>query len=79
MPIATIKDLSAKAQENLEKNYADFKPTAILKVVARPSDFQFDDDTTAFWIELVNKNEHLVAVAMPNADLSIVKKEKVAN
>lgn len=75
--IASINDLSNKAKESLAKNYADYKTKVVLRVIARPSNFQYNDDTSALWVELVSKDKYLVAVAMPNADLSIVKSEKV--
>lgn len=75
--LTNSNELPAKITQDLAKNYADFKIVNVLKVLERPTDFNMEDDTNSFWIDLINKDQHLIAVAISNTSISIVKREKV--
>jgi hypothetical protein len=49
----------------------------VLKVIARPADYNLQDDTNAYWVDLTSKENHLIAIAFPDTDLNIVKSEKI--
>lgn len=72
----TVNELPEKSKLILEKNYTDYKPVNILKIVARPADYELEDDTNSYWLELINDKESLIAVTLPQFDVSVVKREK---
>lgn len=74
--LANVSDLPAAAQETLKKDYADYQTDNILKVVSRPADYQMEDDTNAYWLDLSKGNEHVIAIVFPKSDLRVVKTEK---
>lgn len=74
--VASVDELPEKSKLSLEQNYADYKTVHVLKIVSRPLNYELEDDTDAFWVELQKGQENLVAVAFPNSDLNVVKKEK---
>ncbi len=75
--LADIKELPTKAQEELTANYAAYKVANVLKVISRPADYNLQDDTNAYWVDLTGNSEHLIAIAFPGSYLSLVKSEKV--
>lgn len=75
--LTTINELPERVKENIKKDFTDYQVTNILKVIERPSDYQFEDDTNAYWIDLNNGAEQVVAVCLNNSDISIVKSSKL--
>ena len=75
--LTDASELPVKVTQDLAKNYADFKVANILKVLERPSDCNMEDDTNSYWIDLTNQDQHLVAVAISNSSINVVKREKV--
>ncbi|MEO5912438.1 MAG: hypothetical protein ABIP95_16250 [Pelobium sp.] len=71
-----VSELPEKVQESLSKEYKEYKILNVLKVVSRPSDYQFQDDTNAYWIDLSSKDQHLFAVSLSGISLTVVKTEK---
>jgi hypothetical protein len=75
--LTEVGDLPEKIKENLKKDFADYKVGNILKVIERPGDYQFEDDTNAYWLDLNSKTEQVVAVSLNSSSLSIVKTLKL--
>ncbi|MFC5284177.1 hypothetical protein [Pedobacter alpinus] len=74
--VATIDELPEKSKISLEKDYSNYKTVHILKIVARPTNYELEDDTNNYWIEMTSSTESLVAVTRPKSELNIVRKEK---
>nr|MBC7614304.1 hypothetical protein [Pseudopedobacter sp.] len=70
-------DLPTKAQKELISEYSTYKVANVLKVIARPTDYNLQDDTNAYWVDLTNQTSRLVAIAFPGSDLNLVKSEKI--
>lgn len=75
--LTNTSELPVRVTQDLAKNYADFKVVNVLKVLERPSDYNMEDDTNSYWIDLTNQDQHLVAVAISNSSINVVKREKV--
>ena len=75
--LTDVSELPEKLKVNLSSEYAAYKVANILKVIERPSDFEYVDDTNSYWLDLVSEKQHLVAIAVTNSSINIVKKENV--
>ena len=75
--LTNTSELPVRVTQDLAKNYADFKVVNVLKVLERPSDYNMEDDTNSYWIDLTNQDQHLVAVAISNSSINVVIREKV--
>ncbi|TKB96354.1 hypothetical protein [Pedobacter cryophilus] len=75
--LTNVSELPERVKASLTSEYAAYKVTNVLKVIERPSDFQYDDDTNSYWLDLVSEKQHLVAIAVTNSSINIVKKENV--
>ncbi|MBU2376423.1 MAG: hypothetical protein KJ744_10775, partial [Bacteroidetes bacterium] len=75
--LVETKELPEKAQAELTTKFVDYKVANVLKVIARPTDYQLQDDTNAYWVDLTSKADHLIAIAFPGSDFNIVKAEKI--
>ena len=75
--LVEVKDLPTKAKEELTSEYSTYKVANVLKVIARPTDYNLQDDTNAYWVDLTSKTDHLIAIAFPGSDLNLVKSEKI--
>jgi|GEM_PF-3080675 len=69
---ASTEELPAKAQQSLKTNFADFTITKAVKVISRPADYQFNDDTNHYWVSLVNEKKQVILLISPSADITIV-------
>lgn len=65
-------ELPLKAQENLKESYKNFRVSKVVKVLNRPSDYQYNDDTNHFWLSLFTDNKEIILMISPNAEISTV-------
>lgn len=68
----STEELPSKAQHSLKANYADFKIIKAVKVISRPSDYKFNDDTDHYWVSLVNDNKQVFLLISPSSDITLV-------
>lgn len=75
---AKVSEFPARAQEIIESSYKNYKVSNAVKVLARPVDYKYSDDTGSFWVSLVGEGEHIVLLVSPSANVSVVSAKKTA-
>lgn len=75
--LVDFSDLPQKAKEEILKSYKDYTSIDVLKVIARPIDYQLEDDTNAYWLKITNNESCVIGLIFPNSKLNIVKTEKI--
>jgi len=76
---ASTEELPAKAQQSLKANYSDFKIIKAVKVISRPSDYKFSDDTDHYWVSLVKDNKQVFLLISPSSDITIVSTKNLGS
>ncbi len=71
-------DLPVKAQDYIKNNYADYVVNSSVKVIARPYDYQYSDDTNSFWVSLLNQNKQVILLIQPDGSSTVVSSTKLS-
>lgn len=71
-------NLPIEAQQVIKQKFVNCKAISIVKVISRPSDYQFNDDTDSYWVSLLHNNQQIILLVSPNAEVNIVKTNKLS-
>lgn len=76
---ASFEEIPNKAQTSIKSTYANYKVNKAVKVISRPTDYQFNDDTDHYWISLSNDTKELILLISPGADISVVSTKELGS
>ncbi len=76
---ATTEELPVKAQQSLKNNYSNYRVTKAVKVISRPADYKFNDDTDHYWVSMANEEKQVILLISPSADITIVSSKNLGS
>lgn len=76
---AATTELPSKARDYINSNYAEYLVNSAVKVIARPVDYQFADDTNSFWVSLLSHNKQVILLVRPDGSTTVVSNKKISS
>jgi hypothetical protein len=75
--IIKTEEFSKTALKNINDTYAGAKIQKIVKIISRPSDFQFSDDTGSYWVSLISGEKQIILLVTPEDNITTVTSIKL--
>ncbi len=75
--VDNIDALSEKTKATLDVKYKGYTVENVVKVVERPADYNYDDDTNSYWVSLRGEGKKLFIKISPSEAISVVKTELI--
>lgn len=70
--IVQTEEFSKAALKSINHTYADAKIQKIVKIISRPADFQFSDDTGSYWVSLISGGKQVILLVSPEDNITTV-------
>lgn len=72
-------NLPAKAQKEINQKFDNCKGLSIVKVLSRPEDYRFNDDTDSYWVSLLHNNQQIILFVSADSEVNVVKTSKLSS
>lgn len=67
-----VNDIPEKAKESIKTTYKNYRIAKAVKVLSRPADYQYTDDTDHLWVSLFVDNKEIILLISPDSYISTV-------